>query len=112
MNYTVYKHTNLKNGKIYVDQVIKQLLNTNDAATSMQVKNEITKEYIDYLLSIDEQYVASVTVTSELSSNFTTFSKSSSDNISKVFSFKLSVKNFISKFAKVFLSKNFSSDGL
>ena len=52
----------IEDGKIYVDQVIKQLLNTNDAATQMQVKNEITKEYIDYVLSIDEQYVAATTL--------------------------------------------------
>lgn len=52
----------IEDGKIYVDQVIKQLLNTNDAATQMQVKNEITKEYIDYILSIDENYVAATTL--------------------------------------------------
>ena len=52
----------IEDGKIYVDQVIKQLLNTNDAATAMQVKNEINQSYIDYLLSIDEQYVAATTL--------------------------------------------------
>lgn len=48
----------IEDGKIYVDQMIKQLMNTNNAATSMQVKNEITQAYIDYILSIDSQYVA------------------------------------------------------
>lgn len=52
----------IEDGKIYVDQIIKQLLNTNDAATSMQVKNEITQDYIDYVLSIDDQYVAATTL--------------------------------------------------
>ena len=52
----------IEDGKIYVDQVIKKLLNTNDAATAMQVKNEINQSYIDYLLSIDEQYVAATTL--------------------------------------------------
>ena len=28
----------------------------------MQVKNEITQEYIDYILSIDDQYVAATTL--------------------------------------------------
>ena len=52
----------IEDGKIYVDKIIQRLLNTNEAATAMQVKNDITKAYIDYILSIDEKYIAATTL--------------------------------------------------
>ena len=52
----------IKDGYINVDSIVEYLLSQSDAANQMQVKNNVTKEYIEYIMSLDKQYAAAVTL--------------------------------------------------
>ncbi len=49
-------------GKINVSSILKHLISQSESMSQMQIKNNITQEYIDYVLSIDEGYAAAISL--------------------------------------------------
>ncbi|MDE6406980.1 MAG: ABC transporter ATP-binding protein/permease [Anaeroplasmataceae bacterium] len=49
-------------GKINVNEVIKRLITQGQAMEKMQISNNITQDYIDYVYSIDEGYAAAISL--------------------------------------------------
>ncbi len=49
-------------GKINVDSILKRLLMQSDTLDKMQISNNITKDYIDYVLSLDKSYAAAISL--------------------------------------------------
>lgn len=52
----------IKDGYINVDSMIEYLISRNDAASQMQIKNNITQEYIDYVSSMSRKYAAAISL--------------------------------------------------
>ena len=67
----------LKDGYINVNELTANLIETTDVAESLQIKNEITQDYVDYLMAMPEADVASVNldygldVSNNIYTNFT-----------------------------------------
>lgn len=51
-----------ENGRVYIDSYIESLAQIGAASASMLVKNDITEEYIDYVMSMPTEYYAAMTV--------------------------------------------------
>ncbi|MDE7385457.1 MAG: ABC transporter ATP-binding protein/permease [Anaeroplasmataceae bacterium] len=52
----------IEDGKINVNEVIKRLITQGQAMEKMQINNNITQNYIDYVYSIDEGYAAAISL--------------------------------------------------
>ncbi len=74
-------------GFVNVDSMIEYLVSRSKTMDSIQVKNKITKEYLEYVASMPEEYVAAITyeygldITNNIYTDFYT-DKSNKDNIS------------------------------
>ena len=47
-------------GKVYIDSIIKRLTKNMNTMQSLMIKNEITEEYINYILAMPEEYRAAI----------------------------------------------------
>ncbi|MDE7106226.1 MAG: ATP-binding cassette domain-containing protein, partial [Anaeroplasmataceae bacterium] len=76
----------VKDGYVNVNSMIERLINQGEAASKMQIQNNITQDYIDYVLSMDRTYAAAISlgygidVTNNIYTSFTT---NNSDTTSK-----------------------------
>ncbi|MDE6241098.1 MAG: ABC transporter ATP-binding protein/permease [Anaeroplasmataceae bacterium] len=52
----------IEDGKVNVNEVIKRLITQGQAMEKMQINNNITQNYIDYVYSIDEGYAAAISL--------------------------------------------------
>lgn len=61
---TMDKVNNLKieEGKVNVNEVIKRLISQGQAMDKMQINNNITQDYIDYVYSMEDGYAAAITL--------------------------------------------------
>lgn len=86
-------------GKINVDSILKRLLMQSDTLDKMQISNNITKDYIDYVLSIDKAYAAAISlgygidVTNNI---YTSFKVNENDTDSKNMSLSAIKNNYTS----------------
>ncbi len=81
-------------GKVNVNSMIEYLINQNNAAANMQIKNNITQDYIDYVSTIDSKYAAAITLDYgiDVTNNIYTEFKSNKDSTPEVISIS-SIKN-------------------
>ena len=49
-------------GKINVNSIMKHLISQGQAMDKMQISNNITQDYIDYVYTIDKAYAAAITL--------------------------------------------------
>lgn len=52
----------IEDGKVNVNEVIKRLITQGQAMDKMQINNNITQDYIDYVYSIDAGYAAAISL--------------------------------------------------
>ncbi|MDE7162345.1 MAG: ABC transporter ATP-binding protein, partial [Anaeroplasmataceae bacterium] len=52
----------IEDGKVNVNEVIKRLITQGQAMEKMQISNNITQDYIDYVYSIDAGYAAAISL--------------------------------------------------
>ena len=52
----------IEEGKVNVNEVIKRLITQGQAMEKMQISNDITQDYIDYVYSIDAGYAAAISL--------------------------------------------------
>lgn len=78
----------IKDGYINVNSMIEYLINQGNTMSTMQIKNDITQNYIDYVKSIDPKYAAAITldygidVTNNIYTGFRANQADASQNIS------------------------------
>ncbi len=76
-----------ENGKVYIDSLIKRLTQNMNAMNSLMVQNEITQEYIDYVLAMPEEYRAAIKLGYGITLDnnlFTEFRENRNDSYGKV----------------------------
>ncbi len=89
-------------GKVNVDSILKRLLMQSDSFEKMQISNNITKDYIDYVLSLDKTYAAAISlgygidITNNL---YTSFKVNENDSESKNMSLS-AIKNIYTSVLK------------
>ena len=49
-----------EHGKVYIDSIIKRLTQNMNTMQSLMIKNELTEDYIDYVLAMPEEYRAAI----------------------------------------------------
>lgn len=56
------EHLDIVDGKINVNSVLKSLITQGQAMDKMQISNNITQDYIDYVFTLDKTYAAAITL--------------------------------------------------
>lgn len=56
------EHLDIVDGKINVNSILKSLITQGQAMDKMQISNNITQDYIDYVFTLDKTYAAAITL--------------------------------------------------
>ncbi len=56
------EYLEIEEGKVNVNSILKRLIAQGQAMDKMQISNNITQDYIDYVYSIDEGYAAAISL--------------------------------------------------
>lgn len=76
----------VKDGYVNVNSMIQRLISQGEAASKMQIKNDISQDYIDYVLSLDKKYAAAISLNYgiDVTNNiYTSFKVNNKDTSSK-----------------------------